>query len=321
MTQHSIELTNIENPTNDNNFPMHKPRRRRTRALAAALLIAFSVSTAAAAAPAMADDTEQVQSAVNAATSEHHIDSYTMSNTVINDQGTLYLPLRSVLNILGATITDNPDNQDRKLKLTTRSGDTQLYYNEDKTAIATSANGTYYPIKTSGDVAYVSQAFIQALTNRVVSVNGATLMLIKTDASLPVWKTLEAYSVDEAYVVEEESARDQIVASAMQYLGVPYVWGGTSPSGFDCSGLVQYVYAQNGISIPRTTYTQINAGTRISLSELQPGDLVFWGGSSPHHVGIYIGDGQYIHAPAPGQTVKIQSVNQYAYDSAVRILD
>ena len=70
----------------------------------------------------------------------------------------------------------------------------------------------------------------------------------------------------------------------MKYLGVPYVWGGTTPAGFDCSGLVQYVFAQNGISLPRTTYDQIAVVQQVSLVALQPGDLVFWGGASPYHV-------------------------------------
>ncbi|MDO4281917.1 MAG: NlpC/P60 family protein [Peptococcaceae bacterium] len=112
----------------------------------------------------------------------------------------------------------------------------------------------------------------------------------------------------------------QIVNSALNYLGVPYVWGGTTPSGFDCSGLVQYVFAQNGISLPRTTYDQIKVCTPVSLVALQPGDLVFWGGSSPYHVGIYMGDGKYVHAPAPGQSVKVQSYSEYPYDTAGRVL-
>ena len=146
---------------------------------------------------------------------------------------------------------------------------------------------------------------------------GSILMLIQTDESA-FWKSLETYSVDDAYVTK--SVGDQIVATAMKYLGVPYVWGGTTPAGFDCSGLVQYVFAQNGISLPRTTYDQITVVQQVSLVALQPGDLVFWGGASPYHVGIYIGDGQYIHAPAPGQSVCIQSYDAYPFDTAGRVL-
>lgn len=97
-----------------------------------------------------------------------------------------------------------------------------------------------------------------------------------------------------------------IVQAAYTQLGVPYVWGGTSPgSGLDCSGLTQYCYACAGISIPRTTYSQINCGTIISISDAQPGDLIFPTSNVPEHVGLYIGNGQYIHAPYTGTVVQI----------------
>ncbi len=101
------------------------------------------------------------------------------------------------------------------------------------------------------------------------------------------------------------------VGIAMQYLGVPYVWGGADPSGFDCSGLVMYVYAQMGISLPHGATAQYAAGTPIDYSELQPGDLVFFGsgGGYMSHVGIYAGGGSMIHAPFEGTVVQIGSVS------------
>ncbi len=125
--------------------------------------------------------------------------------------------------------------------------------------------------------------------------------------------------------VSSSSGKGQaIVNSAMKYLGVPYVWGGTSPSGFDCSGLVQYVCNQNGISVPRVAASQRGAGQYVSRENLQPGDLVFFShGGGISHVGIYVGNGNMIHAPQTGDVVKISSIETSyrisSYAGAVRV--
>ena len=103
-----------------------------------------------------------------------------------------------------------------------------------------------------------------------------------------------------------------VVGIAMQYLGTPYVWGGASPSGFDCSGFAMYVYAQVGISLPHNAAMQYNTvGVPVAKSDLQPGDLVFFDGLG--HMGIYIGGGQFIHAPHTGDVVKISSLSDSWY--------
>ena len=107
-----------------------------------------------------------------------------------------------------------------------------------------------------------------------------------------------------------------VVGYALSFQGVPYVYGGTSPSGFDCSGLVQYVFAAFGKQLPRTAGAQKAVCTPISESQLQPGDLVFWGVS---HVGIYIGGGNFVHAPTTGDHVKVTSMNYYHPDSYGRV--
>lgn len=95
-----------------------------------------------------------------------------------------------------------------------------------------------------------------------------------------------------------------VVSIAMQFIGVPYVWGGSSPSGFDCSGLTQFVFGQAGISIPRTASAQQGAGMPVGRGELAAGDLVFFG-SPAYHVGIYVGGGSMIHSPYPGSSVEV----------------
>lgn len=125
---------------------------------------------------------------------------------------------------------------------------------------------------------------------------------------------LAQYTVDASAVITLASAQ----------LGKSYVWGGTGTNGFDCSGLVQYVYSNAaGVKLGRTTYDQVKQGSTVSMDNLQPGDLLFWGSASaPYHVGIYVGNNQYIHAATPGQGVIKQTLSSYFYPSvAKRVLN
>ncbi|MFI6145330.1 NlpC/P60 family protein [Streptomyces sp. NPDC051109] len=107
------------------------------------------------------------------------------------------------------------------------------------------------------------------------------------------------------------------VAFAYGAIGKPYVWGATGPGSFDCSGLTQAAWRSAGVSLPRTTYTQINAGHRVSRDQLAPGDLVFFY-AGVTHVGLYIGNGQMIHAPRPGSTVRVAPVDSMPWAGASR---
>ncbi|WP_030391498.1 C40 family peptidase [Kitasatospora purpeofusca] len=110
------------------------------------------------------------------------------------------------------------------------------------------------------------------------------------------------------------------IAAAESKLGAPYVYGATGPNSFDCSGLTGWAYAQAGVSLPRTSQEQANAGTRIGsdISQAQPGDLVIFYGDR-HHVGIYVGGGQVIHAPKPGASVRYESASNMPVNTIVRL--
>ena len=114
------------------------------------------------------------------------------------------------------------------------------------------------------------------------------------------------------------ASEQSVVAEARKYLGVPYVWGGTDPQkGLDCSGLVQLVYKNLGIDLPRVSYQQATQGAKVAnLDQARPGDLLAFGSPSVNHIAIYIGDGKMIHAPRPGENVEVSDV--YATPVAIR---
>jgi cell wall-associated NlpC family hydrolase len=121
-----------------------------------------------------------------------------------------------------------------------------------------------------------------------------------------------APSVESSFAAPD-SRYGGVVGIAMQFLGVPYVWGGASPSGFDCSGLIMYAYGQMGVSVPHHAASQYGMGGPVSRDQLQAGDLVFFNGLG--HAGIYIGNGLFIHAPHTGDVVKISSLSDSWYAS------
>lgn len=111
-----------------------------------------------------------------------------------------------------------------------------------------------------------------------------------------------------------------IVAYASNFLGTPYAWGANGPSNFDCSGFVKYVYAHFGVSLGRSTTSQVNDGSYVARENLQPGDLIFFGAASdPHHVGMYVGNNSYIHSPNTGDVVKISALTRSDYLTARRV--
>jgi cell wall-associated NlpC family hydrolase len=108
--------------------------------------------------------------------------------------------------------------------------------------------------------------------------------------------------------VPADAVRTQVVFTAMQMVGVPYQWGGATPQGFDCSGLVQYAYSNAGLRLPRTAAAQLKAVTPLTLENAEAGDLLFFReGKRTSHVAIYLGQGRFVHAPSTGNSVSLDS--------------
>ncbi|WP_200831569.1 C40 family peptidase [Varibaculum vaginae] len=155
----------------------------------------------------------------------------------------------------------------------------------------------------------------EAVTSEVEKVaDSATSAQVGTPAPTADGNSSSASSA-EAFVGRDLGPADgTAVGIAMQYQGSPYVWGGTTPSGFDCSGFVGYVYRQMGKSLPRTTGAMMGAGQVVPLSQIQPGDVLL----SPTHAGIYVGNGQAIHALSPAQGVQVTPMSWGSFTTARR---
>lgn len=146
---------------------------------------------------------------------------------------------------------------------------------------------------------------------------------IKVEKPVVVEKKVTTYAAPAVtYNAAANSNGNGIVATAYSLLGSPYVSGGTSPAGFDCSGFTQYVYAQNGVYVSRSTKTQIYDGVEISYADAQPGDILLWGYSNGYvtHSSIYVGNDQMIHAANPSTGVILSSVSGWTRGSNVQVL-
>lgn len=152
-----------------------------------------------------------------------------------------------------------------------------------------------------------------------IKYNGADAYLISDYVKVMDPSEASRYAVD-------RTKAQRVIDIARQYIGTPYVYGGMSPSGFDCSGFTKYCFSQIGVTLNRTAASQTSHGVYVSKAELIPGDLVFFVTNNYNisHVGIYIGDGMMIHSPKPGRSVEIVSINSgyYAntYSTARRVL-
>jgi len=160
------------------------------------------------------------------------------------------------------------------------------------------------------------EAGLQALENRKAQISREIQRLIdeaqaRADAAARAAASAGGGSVD-IPIPASSTLGGQAVAIAMQYLGTPYVWGGASPAGFDCSGFTMYVWGQLGVGLPHNAAAQYGTGVAVPREALEPGDLVFFDGLG--HVGIYVGNNAFIHSPHSGDVVKISTISGWYSD-------
>lgn len=247
---------------------------------------------------------------------------------------------------VGTVISDSGLNL-RSSASTSSSVLSVLPYGIQVDVISTTSDGAWHQVTYLGVTGYVSGDYLSVVAEKVYgqviadSLNirtgpgteyatcgslskGAVVEVLDTIGGLGGWyKIANGYvstnyvTLVDASVVNGSAKGAAIAAYAKQFVGYPYVYGGSSPSGFDCSGFVRYVCSQLGYSVNRTASAQMDNGTAVSYSQLQAGDLVFFnnGNSSKRatHVGIYIGNGQFVHASTSTTGVIISDMNSAYY--------
>lgn len=191
--------------------------------------------------------------------------------------------------------------------------------NTDALNLRDGAGGNYTKV---GTVRYGDKLPIQAHSNGWYKVSFGNVIGWVSGEYVKVISESEANTpkVRETPLISSNYSGEDIVNKSLEYLGVPYVWGGFTPVGFDCSGLVQYVYRQLGIELERTTFYQVHQGVTVSRDELKPGDLLFFttdddNPSSISHVGIYKGNDLFVQAPKAGDVVRVSNLNSAYYSN------
>ena len=213
---------------------------------------------------------------------------------------------------VGQSLTVNDPTKNPQASVATSQAE-QTPAQTTTTSQATQATQTTQAATTTNQVAQTtsqttSQPAAQTQTSQASQTTQTTQTSQQTQASQAQVATPSSYSVS------------ALLSYAQTFTGVPYVLGGTTPAGFDCSGFTQYVFNHFGKNIGRTTYQQQYAGTKLAVSSAQPGDLLFWGAyGSAYHVGIYLGGSSYIAAPEPGESVSVKSFTYYQPSFAVHV--
>ena len=197
--------------------------------------------------------------------------------------------------------------------------------NEEKAVVL--AVKTENPSTTNSKASTINKAATSAAPKKVAaSRKPSTSVKTASTKRTTTTQRTSTTSVNRGTTAATSSKAAAVISTAKKYIGVPYVWGGQSPSGFDCSGFTQYVLSKNGISVPRTAAEQYAVGTSVSKSNLRVGDLVFFTTykAGPSHLGFYIGNGQFIHASSSkGVTISSLSSSYYSgrYIGARRVIN
>jgi peptidoglycan hydrolase CwlO-like protein len=226
--------------------------------------------------------------------------------------------IRKIINVDKKVISDLDEKktevENKKAALEVKYNDLLALKSENETKL-TSLNSNIAEQKTLIQNAKTQEKlFASKVSESQESVNKTMVQVNKIRSEAP--KVTASRGTTSATVSD-----NNIIAYASNFLGIPYLWGGSSPStGFDCSGFTQYVYAHFGIKLGRTTYDQINDGYGVSKDELKAGDLVFFGkNNDPTHMGIYVGNNTYIHSPRTGDVLKISPMTRTDYITARRV--
>ena len=213
-----------------------------------------------------------------------------------------YVESQPIMNIEcgGAKVTTSVLNM-RSGPGTENSIVTKLY--EGSVAKIIGINNAWFKVQYGGETGYISPDYVSIVPYKATAKASATV----------------AVSTSSGSASTASGTRQQIIDYAAKFLGCKYVYGGNTPSGFDCSGYVKYVFKYFGVELTRTSANQYANSVKIKKSELKIGDLVFFsqnaGSSKVGHVGIYVGGGQFIHAAAPGKGVRYDSLNSSYYSS------